>query len=266
MKILIIRHGDPDYEHDTLTEKGVREATLLAERIAAYEKKQGIRDIYVSSMGRAQKTAQFSLEKMGREATTVYDWLREFPGSCMRPDRGRQFMCWDWLPEDWTADVRYYDKDLWKTTEIMQDPEATAVAKYELVTGELDKVLAQHGYVRIVSNGPAFDEECNSLKGKGFYYRAEQPNNDTLAFFCHFGVESVLLSHLLGISPMVLWHASAAAPTSVTMLASEERRRGIASWRMLSYGDVSHLYAGGEEPSFSARFCECFTNDDERHD
>ena len=32
MRILLIRHGDPDYEHDTLTEKGRREAELLAKR------------------------------------------------------------------------------------------------------------------------------------------------------------------------------------------------------------------------------------------
>ena len=31
MRILLIRHGDPDYDNDTLTEKGRREAALLAE-------------------------------------------------------------------------------------------------------------------------------------------------------------------------------------------------------------------------------------------
>ena len=34
MKLLIIRHGDPDYTIDSLTEKGHREAEMLAERIA----------------------------------------------------------------------------------------------------------------------------------------------------------------------------------------------------------------------------------------
>ena len=34
MKLLFIRHGDPDYEHDTPTEKGHREAALLAKKIA----------------------------------------------------------------------------------------------------------------------------------------------------------------------------------------------------------------------------------------
>lgn len=31
MKLLIVRHGDPDYSIDSLTEKGWREAELLSE-------------------------------------------------------------------------------------------------------------------------------------------------------------------------------------------------------------------------------------------
>lgn len=31
MRILIIRHGDPDYERDTLTEKGIRGICMWAE-------------------------------------------------------------------------------------------------------------------------------------------------------------------------------------------------------------------------------------------
>lgn len=30
-------------------------------------------------------------------------------------------------------------------------------------------------------------------------------------------------------------------------------------------GDVSHLYVADEPPAFAARFCECYTNEDERH-
>ena len=254
MKLLFIRHGDPDYEHDTLTGKGEREAELLAKRMAGYGEAHVIRDIYVSSMGRARKTAQYSLEALKREPTAVYDWLREFGGTCVRPDRGEMFMCWDWLPQDWAADIRNFGKDTWRETETMLDPQATAVERYDYVTSELDALLARHGYER------------ESKENGGFYYRAVEPNTDTLVFFCHFGVESVLLSHLTGISPMLLWHTTSAAPTSVTTVITEERRPGIAFWRINAYGDVSHLYAGGEEPSFSARFCECYENADERHD
>ena len=41
MKIIFIRHGTPDYELDALTEKGVREAKLLANRVAKWENKIG---------------------------------------------------------------------------------------------------------------------------------------------------------------------------------------------------------------------------------
>ena len=34
MKLLFIRHGEPDYEHDSLTPEGFREAECLAERLS----------------------------------------------------------------------------------------------------------------------------------------------------------------------------------------------------------------------------------------
>lgn len=74
MRLLFIRHGDPDYEHDTLTEKGHREAALLAERAGALE----LGDCYVSPLGRAQATAAYSMKKLGRTAKTL-GWAQEFP-------------------------------------------------------------------------------------------------------------------------------------------------------------------------------------------
>ena len=62
MKILIIRHGDPDYEHDTITEKGRREVELLTKRVAKWK---NITKIYVSPLGRAQATAVPSLKALG---------------------------------------------------------------------------------------------------------------------------------------------------------------------------------------------------------
>ena len=101
---------------------------------------------------------------------------------------------------------------------------------------------------------------------EGMHYRAIKPNNDTIVLFCHFGVESVMLSHLLQISPMILWHNFCALPTSITSIYTEERRKGIASFRVNEFGSTAHLYVAGEKPSFSARFCECYANEDERHD
>ena len=60
MKILIIRHGDPDYSIDSLTEKGWREAELLSERL----KDAGITSFYCSPLGRANDTAKPTLDKL----------------------------------------------------------------------------------------------------------------------------------------------------------------------------------------------------------
>ncbi len=242
MKLFIIRHGDPDYSIDSLTEKGWREAELLAEKLSKLE----VKAFYVSPLGRAKDTASLTLKKMNREAVEC-PWLREFAAKIIRPDRGHESISWDWLPQDWTVEEKYYDKDSWHTTDIMRAGEVGE--EYRRVTEEFDKLLASHGYVR----------ENN-------YYRVEQGNTDTIVLFCHFGLEAVLMSHLLNVSPMTIWHGFCAAPTSVTTVITEERRKGIASFRINGFGDISHLYVAGEEPAFAARFCEVYENEDERHD
>lgn len=247
MKFLIIRHGDPDYTIDSLTEKGCREAQMLAERIAPMD----IKAYYVSPLGRAQKTASYTLEKAGRTAETL-QWAREFDTTILAEGIGPAYpdgrrIVWDMLPDYWTKEPLYYDKDRWFDTPLMK--EAGMEKGIREVWDGLDALLEKHGYRR--ENG---------------YYRAVRPNNDTIVLFCHFGVTCVMLSHLLGVSPMVLWHGFVTAPTSVTTVITEERREGIVSFRVNAMGDISHLYAHGEEPAFSGRFCEMFTNEDERHD
>ena len=64
MRILIVRHGDPDYENDTLTELGWKEARALSERM----KNVKANECYVSPLGRARDTAGLSLEKMNMKA------------------------------------------------------------------------------------------------------------------------------------------------------------------------------------------------------
>ncbi len=242
MKLLIIRHGDPDYSIDSLTPTGWKEAALLADRIS----KLDVTAFYVSPLGRAKDTASLTLQRMGRTAEEKR-WLREFPATIHRPDRETPSICWDWLPQDWTAESRFYDREQWLEVPVFQNAKVADI--YHNVCSGLDALLAEHGYTR-----------------EGELYRADHPNEDTIVLFCHFGVECVILSHILGISPMVLLHGTCAAPTSVTTLTTEERREGIAYFRMSSFGDISHLYAGKQEPAFAARFCEVYTNTDQRHD
>lgn len=238
MRILIIRHGEPDYAHDTLTKKGWREAELLSGRLS----KEKIDDFYVSPLGRAKDTASLTLQKMHREAE-VLDWLEEFTPRIKRPDvKLHRTVAWDWLPEDWTKDERFYDKNHWFENPVFE--EANVKEVYDKVIEGFDRLLGKYGYER-----------------EGHIYHTEQGNHKTICMFCHFGLETVLLSHIMDVSPMPLWHGLCALPTSVTTIYTEERRKGIVSLRVASFGDLTHLLENGEEPSFAARYAECYGDD-----
>ncbi|MCR5100115.1 MAG: histidine phosphatase family protein [Butyrivibrio sp.] len=233
MRILFIRHGDPDYVNDTLTQRGEKEAAALAEIISGYN----ISKAYISPLGRAARTAEVCLERLSMTGTT-YDWLREFPPVIDHPEE-KNTIVWDWLPDEWTKEPAYFDLDKWDETNTMQ--KGKVKEEYDKVIEGFDKIIESHGYRR-----------------DKMYYKAEKSNHDTIAFFCHFGVECVLLSRLINVSPMILWHGFCAAPTAITSVYTEERREGIASFRVNEFGATPHLFVKDIIPSKRARFVECF--------
>lgn len=257
MRILMIRHGDPDYEHDSLTETGKKEAALLAEIADSLQ----VGDCFVSPLGRAKETASYTLRKLNRSAETL-DWLQEFPAKLdingskellsafpntrIIDGRYKQRIVWDMVPSYYLKHPEYMDREGWRDSEVARNSDVVQV--YDHVTQSLDRLLAGYGYMR-----------------EGMHYRVEKANTDTITFFCHFGLTCVVLAHLLNVSPFSLWHGLALAPTSVTEVVTEEREKGIAMFRGLRLGDVHHLLAGGRTPSFSARFCETYDNMDQRH-
>lgn len=234
MKILFIRHGDPDYEKDYLTEKGFREAELLAERICSMQ----VRDFYCSTLGRARATAKVTLDRIGREAV-IYDWLREFPGYVIDEETGKKRIPWDFMPANWTTHSFLYNKDEWYQDPIMKTGDVEVI--YKNIACHLDELLAKYGYHR-----------------NGNYYRCEKGNTDTIVIFCHLGVQFAMLSHLLGISAALLWQGFFVAPTSITTVVTEERMKGEAYFRCQALGDTSHLYVGNELISYSGFFQETF--------
>jgi len=260
MKLIFIRHGDPNYEADALTEKGKREAKLLADYIKNYK----IDEIYRSPYGRAMETADYSLKALGKDAVTL-DWLKEFPAQFdpnlsesarqayktelkTDPATGKYEprILWDMLPSYYSKHPELFDKNLWRNSEPVIYSDMCKV--YDYVVSSFDEFLRGQGYEK-----------------DGLVFKINESNDKVIAFFCHYGVTSVLLSYLWNISPFVPFQFISLAPTSVTIVASEEREKGIGTFRTIGMGDVSHLNIAGEEPSFSARFCERFENKNERH-
>ena len=242
MRLLFIRHADPDYEHDSLTAIGKEEAIALASFLC----KESIDCIYCSPLGRAKETMEAYLKESNHRLSPVTkDWLREFDAEVKHDGRNN---AWDFLPltlEKAGDDAYSLNKYLYSVEEYR---ESDFKDKYLRVCKGLDELLSSNGYVR-----------------ENHHYKVIDGNRKTLAFFCHFGVTSMMVSHLLNTSPINIAQYFCAAPSSITTLYSEERREGIAQWRLTSFGDTSHLALKGLKPSFSGRFSETFL-DPRRHD
>lgn len=230
MKLIFIRHGDPDYENDTVTDRGRREAEALSPRVLAWQADH----FYCSPLGRAQDTAKIALQKKSDELVTL-EWLREFHVPVEDPVTGEETIPWDFMPAYWTNFEDMYDRHNWVNAPVMQTGEVAA--RRDLVCRGVDELLEAFGYVR-----------------QDNYYITEKGNEKVLVFFCHLGVQFVVLSHLLGVSAPVLWQNFFVAPTSVTVVETEERERGKLCFRCKKVGDTSHLYAAGIEPSGAGFF------------
>ena len=68
----------------------------------------------------------------------------------------------------------------------------------------------------------------------------------------------MMMSHLLGISPVLLLHSLYLAPTSVTIFNTEERQNNVAFFRAQVIGDTIHLHQGNEPLSAMGAFTELF--------
>lgn len=241
MQLVLIRHGEPDYARDSLTEAGFREAALLAQRIARWN----VTDFYCSPLGRAQATARPTLELLGRTAETL-PWLREFScGEYVPPDgnRPRKNVPWDLLPEYWTADPRFGDRARWMETPVMQMQPQGIGARFDEVRAGADALLARYGYVR----------------ENGVYRTGGDTRRDALAVcFCHLGLADLVSAYLLNIAPPLLWHSFFMPACSLTVLNTEERTPGIAHFRCQVMGDTAHLLAAGEPVSPMGAFGPVF--------
>jgi probable phosphoglycerate mutase len=232
MELIFIRHGDPNYELDTLTPRGWKEAEALSKRVSRWE----VDKFFCSPLGRARDTASLSLELMKRDAE-IKDWLREFYVKVIDPETGKERIPWDLMPSYWTNQPELYDKDLWHKSALMKTGNISA--GYKRVCDGIDEILAEYGYNR-----------CGNI------YTTSCGNEKRIVFFCHLGVQFVILSHLFGISAPAMWQNFFVAPTSVTVVTTEERQKGKVCFRCKRLGDVSHLYAAGIEPSNSGFYNE----------
>jgi broad specificity phosphatase PhoE len=221
MRLLIIRHGDPNYTTDTLTEVGQREAQALAKRLL----QERLTHIYSSPLGRARATMHYTAEAT-KLVPSIEEWTRELAWWIPWETPRERIAAWDLHGEIIRGQDRYPGHENWHLLEHFENP--TFRAGFESLCERSDELLRRHGYDRT-----------------GGRYRCARPNHDRIAVFCHGGFGLTWLAHLLALPLSLVWSGFWLPPSSVTTVLFDQRSPEWAVPRCIGLGDASHLYAAG---------------------
>lgn len=178
MRIIFIRHGEPDYARDCLTEEGKRQALAAAERL----REEGIEEIFSSPLGRAAETAAAASETLGLPVKTL-DYMRELHwGSVDGTPVPAEGHPWD-LADMLAAEGWDLTDPAWREHPYFSNNLVTAEA--DNVARKTDEWLLSLGYER-----------------HGAYYRCVRPDDcqKTVALFSHGGSSAAAMGRILNLT------------------------------------------------------------------
>ena len=220
MRIIIVRHGEPDYGLDCLTPLGRRQARAAALRLRG----EGIEAIFSSPMGRAMETARAASEALQIAPVQVLPFMHELRWGSS--DGTPAFA--DGHPWDIADALARQGWDLTRT-----DWPEHPYFRSNLVTREAEKVGVQTdawleglGYVR-----------------EGMFYRCvrEDGKQHTIALFCHGGSSTAALARIFNLPFPYLCGTLHQPFTSLTIVRLTSRPGEKALPVMELTGDAAHL-------------------------
>lgn len=223
MRLYIVRHGEPDYATDHLTELGQRQAEAVARRM----ERSGIDRIFCSPMNRAQETANPTCRRLGMEPT-ILPWAHE-----IGPELSTTYP--DGLPKS----VSKVQNTHYRENGNMDLGYARACESPGLRESGMRQAAAY-----LEENGNALLERLGYRYENGVY-RIVRPTDERVALFCHAAMARAWISVLLHIPLNIMWAGSSYEFTGVTLLEFKNNPDGFTAPVCLCFSDTSHLYAEG---------------------
>ena len=214
MRIIFVRHGEPDYDNDCLTTRGIDQAKKTAVRLH----NEDIKAVFSSPMGRAVETASYTAKDHGKEVR-VLDYMHEIDWG----SKNKEPLEYDGHP--WTLAYELIRKgqiDNWKDHHFFRDN--ICMEYYDRLSLEVDGFLEGYGLVR-----------------EGDIYRAISRSEDTVAIFAHGGSGAVILSHILDLPFPYVLTAMPYGVCSVSILNLKPLNGDIIIPRIELYNDMNHL-------------------------
>ena len=223
MLLYIVRHGDPIYETDSLTERGKEQAEAVGKRIADSR----IDRIFTSPMGRARMTAEPACRLLGLEYT-VEAWAHEIEDERLTP-----------YPDGVLKSISKLPNTVFRENGNVDLPYDRALECTGVNQTQMDLARA-----RICEGGRDFLERLGYREENGVY-RILYPNEEKVALFCHSAMSRTWLSQLLHVPLHMMWSSFNFTHTGVTILHFKNYESGFTAPRCLCLSDMSHLYAAG---------------------
>lgn len=211
MRIVFVRHGEPDYEKDCLTERGHLQAKAAGVRLID----EAIQKIYRSPMGRAKQTALHIADelKIPENELITLDFMREI--ECDTPNP------WE------------------KSNVLVRNNESLLVKNWT------EHELFKDDYVvpQISEKGKAFDEFLRSLgyKRRGLYYEVTRKNTDTIAVVSHAGSSTSVFARLFNLPATFVFDAIQPSFTTITTVTLNGEVGEIVSPRFEIANDSRHI-------------------------
>ena len=221
MLLYIVRHGDPDYVTDTLTERGKLQAEAVGKRIADSK----IDRIFSSPMGRAKQTAEPACRLLGLNYT-IEEWTHEVEDERLTP-----------FPDGVKKSISVIQNTYYRQNGNMDLGYNQA---YECNGIKESNMKTAVDYIE--KNGKYFLERLGYKEENGIY-RILYKNNEKVALFCHAVFSLAWLSVLLHIPLHTMWSSFYPTHTGVTVLEFKNNENGFTAPKCLCFSDMSHLYS-----------------------
>ncbi len=216
MRIIFVRHGEPDYAGDCLTETGRKQAEAAALRLA----REGISEIYASPMGRAAETAACTAKRLKLSVRTL-DFMHEISwGGPGVPQEGHPWTLSDWMI---TRDDFDFFHDDWRKHPSFENN--AAVKCLDEISARIDAFLLEQGYRH---------------EGTRFFCETEQQK--TIALFSHGGSGACALAHLLALPFPYVCTVLPYEFTSIIILEFPVRKNEYVHPRIELFNDTAHTW------------------------
>lgn len=219
MRIIFVRHGEPDYARDCLTDEGRVQAEAAAERLAG----EGITRVYASPNGRARQTASATARRLGLPVV-ILDYMHEITwGGPDIPADGHPWTLGDWLMERENFD--FYADD-WQRHPWFKNNAATD--DYRRVTARFDALLQTFGY-----------------RHEGRRFLCDGASDETIAVFSHGGSGACVLGSLLSLPFPYVASVMPYDFTSVIIVELPVREGEYVRPRLELFNDAAHIRRAG---------------------